>query len=50
MNPMYYFCLHDELFPKRLDLSNCLIDKKEMNFTNLGIDSKYYPILKTLLK
>ncbi|CAD8141715.1 unnamed protein product [Paramecium octaurelia] len=50
MNPIYYFCVHDSLFPKRIDLTNCLVDKKEMNFTNLGIGSKYYPILTTLLK
>lgn len=45
MNPLYFYCINEDLFPKRIDLSNCLIEEKEMNFKDLKVNSKYFPLL-----
>lgn len=50
LNPVYYYCREDHLFPKRIDLSNCLIDRKEVNFSDLGVGERYFPIIKNLLQ
>ncbi|CAD8082483.1 unnamed protein product [Paramecium sonneborni] len=50
VNPLYFYCMNQNLFPKRIDLSNCLIEQKEMNFKDLKVNSKYFPLLSQLLK
>lgn len=37
MDPINFYCLNDNIFPKRIDLSNSLINEKEMHFSDLGL-------------
>lgn len=48
-DPIYFYCIHDDIFPKKLKLASNLVDNI-MNFSDLGLTSKYLPIIKNLMK
>ncbi|CAD8172456.1 unnamed protein product [Paramecium pentaurelia] len=50
VDPINFYCLNDNIFPKRIDLSNSLINNKEMHFSDLGLTEKYFPLIKNLLQ
>ncbi|CAD8162810.1 unnamed protein product [Paramecium octaurelia] len=50
VDPIHFYCLNDNIFPKRIDLSNSLVNDKEMHFSDLGLTEKYFPLIKNLLQ
>ena len=37
-NAAYFFSMNPDIFPKKIDLKNCLIEGKKLEFSGLHLD------------